>query len=89
MTAAPRNSLGKKVAPSTSQPSGLPLTVIEKTRRRESSRGKVIDLIRSSGPISRVELAEKTGLTQATISTLVRTLLTEDIILESGRGGPR
>jgi predicted NBD/HSP70 family sugar kinase len=62
------------------------LTVIEKTRRRESSRGKVIDLIRSSGPISRVELAEKTGLTQATISTLVRTLLTEDIILESGRG---
>lgn len=45
-----------------------------------------MDLIRSSGPISRVELAEKTGLTQATISTLVRTLLTEDIIVESGRG---
>ncbi|MFJ6000697.1 ROK family protein [Arthrobacter sp. NPDC092385] len=60
--------------------------MIEKTRRRESSRGRIMDLIRSSGPISRVELAEKTGLTQATISTLVRTLLTEDIIVESGRG---
>ncbi|KNC18466.1 hypothetical protein AC792_12180 [Arthrobacter sp. RIT-PI-e] len=55
-------------------------------RRRESSRGRVIDLIRSNGPISRVELAERTGLTQATISTLVRALLTEDIVVESGRG---
>lgn len=63
-----------------------PSTGTQKTRRRESSRGKVIDLIRSSGPISRVELAEKTGLTQATISTLVRALLTENIIVESGRG---
>lgn len=60
--------------------------MIEKTRRRESSRGKIIDLIRSWGPISRVELAEKTGLTQATISTLVRTLLSENIVVESGRG---
>jgi predicted NBD/HSP70 family sugar kinase len=76
----------EKVYPSTFLSTELPSTVIEKTRRRESSRGKIIDLVRSSGPISRVELAEKTGLTQATISTLVRTLLTEDIIVESGRG---
>ncbi len=61
-------------------------TATEKTRRRESSRGKVIDLIRSSGPISRVEIAQRAGLTQATISTLVRALLTEGIIVESGRG---
>ena len=64
---------------------GLPSTVIEKTHRRESSRGQIIDLIRSQGPISRVDLARKTGLTQATISTIVRTLLSEDIVVESGR----
>lgn len=60
-------------------------SALEKTRRRESSRGRIIDLIRSNGPISRVELSEMTGLTQATISTLVRTLLTENIVVESGR----
>ena len=64
---------------------GLPSAVIEKTHRRESSRGQIIDLIRSQGPISRVDLARKTGLTQATISTIVRTLLSEDIVVESGR----
>lgn len=58
---------------------------IKTNRRRESSRGRIMDLIRMSGPISRVELAERTGLTQATISTIVRALLTEGIISESGR----
>lgn len=57
-----------------------------KTRRRGSSRGKILDLIRSTGPVSRVELAEMTGLTQATISTSVRELLSSGLVSETGRG---
>lgn len=55
-------------------------------RRRPSSQGRALDLIRSAGPISRVELAELTGLTQATISTVVRTLIAEGLVIETGRG---
>lgn len=51
-----------------------------------TSRGLILDLIRSQGPISRVELAALTGLTPASISNIVRTLLTDEIVLESGRG---
>ncbi|MCX7522488.1 ROK family transcriptional regulator [Microbacterium sp. STN6] len=53
--------------------------------RRPSSRGRVLDLIRSAGPISRVEVAETTGLTQATISTVVRELLDDGLVVEAGR----
>lgn len=57
----------------------------ERVRRHGSSKGKALDLIRSAGPISRVQLAELTGLTQATISTLVRELLAEGLVSETGR----
>jgi predicted NBD/HSP70 family sugar kinase len=51
-----------------------------------TSRGLVLDLIRSEGPISRPELAEATGLTQATMSTLVRQLVADGLVLETGLG---
>ena len=51
-----------------------------------TSRGLVLDLIRMHGPISRVELAERTGLTQATMSNVVRQLLIDGLVLEAGRG---
>jgi predicted NBD/HSP70 family sugar kinase len=68
--------------------------------RRESaaagpgSRALIVDLIRSSGPISRVELVESTGLTQPTISTIVRRLIDDGVVRETGdtvatRGKPR
>ncbi|MEF3307151.1 ROK family transcriptional regulator [Paenibacillus sp. GYB003] len=53
---------------------------------------KVLRLIYMEGPISRVELAEKTGLTQQTITNIVNRLLNEDIVLEMEpvtRGGGR
>ncbi|WP_241976075.1 MULTISPECIES: ROK family transcriptional regulator [Cryobacterium] len=50
-----------------------------------TSRGLVLDLIRSAGPISRVELAERTGFTQATMSTVVRQLIREGLVREAGR----
>lgn len=49
------------------------------------SKAVVVDLIRSEGPISRVELTAASGLTQPTISNIVRRLLNENIIRESGR----
>lgn len=45
----------------------------------------MLDLIRSQGPISRVELASITGMTPASVSNIVRALLSEDLVVESGR----
>src|SRR5690625_3921947 len=39
-------------------------------------------IIFTEGPISRVELAEKTGLTQQTITNIVKRLLSEELVLE-------
>lgn len=49
-----------------------------------TSRGIVLDLIRSRGPISRVQLATATGFTQATISHVVRSLASDGLVVESG-----
>ncbi|WP_238018809.1 ROK family transcriptional regulator [Dactylosporangium sp. AC04546] len=58
------------------------------------SRALIVDLIRSSGPISRVELVKATGLTQPTISNIVRRLIDDGVVRETGdtvatRGKPR
>lgn len=50
-----------------------------------TSKGLVLDLIRARGPISRRDLAEATGLTQATMSTVVRQLLDDGLVHETGR----
>lgn len=57
--------------------------------RRETSvgpgsRALVVDLIRSAGAISRVELTEATGLTQPSISNIVRKLLNDGVVRETG-----
>lgn len=56
----------------------------EATPAAPGSRALVVDLIRSSGPISRVELTAATGLTQPAISMIVRKLLTDGIIRQTG-----
>ncbi|MCO8269338.1 ROK family protein [Actinoplanes sp. TRM 88003] len=58
------------------------------------SRALVVDVVRSAVAVSRVELAELTGLTQPSISLIVRDLIADGVILESGsadsvRGAPR
>lgn len=50
-----------------------------------SSRAAILDVIRAAGTISRVELTRVTGLTGATISTVVRRLINEGLVLEIGR----
>jgi DNA-binding transcriptional ArsR family regulator len=54
----------------------------------------VLDLIRERTTVSRVELAEATGLTQTTMTNAVRKLITMGLVHEvgmsrSGRGSPR
>ena len=44
----------------------------------------VLDAIRSSGATSRVELAQRTGLTAQTISVIVRRLLNDGLVREDG-----
>ncbi|WP_404474436.1 ROK family protein [Microbacterium aerolatum] len=53
---------------------------------RKNTRGIVLDVIRTRGPISRIELAEATGLTAATMTRVVRDLLADGLVVESGHG---
>jgi predicted NBD/HSP70 family sugar kinase len=48
--------------------------------------GAVLDLIRSAGIISRVQLAAQTGLTEASISRIVKVLIADGVVAETGRG---
>ncbi|MFC9065326.1 MULTISPECIES: ROK family transcriptional regulator [Streptomyces] len=58
-----------------------------------SSRAAVLDVIRAAGTISRVGLVGATGFTGATISTVVRRLIDDGLVVESGHaestGGKR
>ncbi|WP_165989703.1 ROK family transcriptional regulator, partial [Streptomyces sp. YIM 98790] len=58
-----------------------------------SSRSAVLDVIRAAGTISRVGLVEATGFTGATISTVVRRLIDDGLVVETGHaestGGKR
>lgn len=56
----------------------------ESTPEAPGSRALVVDLIRSSGPISRTELTQVTGLTQPAISVIVRKLMNDGVIAETG-----
>ena len=50
-----------------------------------STQAAVIDVIRAAGTISRAGLIKQTGLTGATISTAVRRLIDDGLVLETGR----
>lgn len=50
------------------------------------NRSSVLRLIREKGPISRVDLAERTGLSRPTISNIVEELLKAKLVHEVGKG---
>ncbi|UJP41344.1 ROK family transcriptional regulator [Cellulomonas palmilytica] len=50
-----------------------------------SSRSAILDLIRAAGTVSRVELTRVSGLTGATVSTVVRRLIDDGLVVEVGR----
>ncbi|MCX5493531.1 ROK family protein [Kaistia dalseonensis] len=66
---------------------------------RRQNRGLVLEALRRSGPLARVELGRETGLSPATISAITADLLSENIIETAaiddraerplGRGRPR
>ncbi|MEN3540830.1 ROK family transcriptional regulator [Microbispora sp. ZYX-F-249] len=64
-----------------------------KAKPHASSKAAVLDAIRAAGTISRVGLAAATGFTGPTISALVRRLIEEGLVVETGRaestGGKR
>src|SRR4029450_4794491 len=48
--------------------------------------GMIFDLIRSAGTVSRVELAGRSGLTEASVSRIVKQLLADGVVAETGHG---
>lgn len=62
---------------------------------RVTTTGRILDLLRTQGTLSRVELAGRTGLTAATITHAVRRLIEGGLVHEvgldpqQGRGQPR
>lgn len=55
-----------------------------KGRSYAETRSAVLDLIRSSGEISRVGLARRSALAEATISKIVKELLSAGLVVQSG-----
>ncbi|MET9272236.1 ROK family transcriptional regulator [Kribbella sp. NPDC003557] len=54
----------------------------------QETHSAILDLIRSSGTVTRVDLAERSGLTGASISRVVKRLLADGLIIETGYGDP-
>ncbi|KJQ52776.1 ROK family transcriptional regulator [Microbacterium sp. SA39] len=52
----------------------------------ENTRSAVLDLIRSSGIVSRIELADMSGLTATSITRIIKSLIDEGLIVETGFG---
>jgi predicted NBD/HSP70 family sugar kinase len=55
-------------------------------RSSEDTRSAILDLVRSSGTVSRVELAQLSGLTPTSITRIVKSLIDERLVIETGFG---
>ena len=65
----------------------LPVTPMGHDRSiRQTNRMVILSLLRQYGPCSRKEIAERTGLSQPSVSVIVRELLHDDLVREVGRG---
>ncbi|BDI23699.1 ROK family transcriptional regulator [Herbiconiux sp. L3-i23] len=52
----------------------------------ENTRSAILDLVRSSGTVSRIELAEMSGLTATSITRIVKSLIDDRLVIETGFG---
>jgi predicted NBD/HSP70 family sugar kinase len=52
----------------------------------ENTRSAVLDLIRSGGVVSRVDLVEASGLTAPSITRIVKVLIDDGLVIETGFG---
>lgn len=67
---------------------GKPLEKSDAQRMRESNRLLVLRLIREEGPISRTEIAKRTGLSPTTVSVFIDALVQEKLVHEIGYLSP-
>ncbi|MFN2464228.1 MAG: ROK family protein [Candidatus Dormibacteria bacterium] len=65
---------------------GSPVTKAAHSLMREVNRSIVLDLIKSGGRMSRVDVARRTSLSKPTVSAIVEGLIGEGMILEVGLG---
>jgi hypothetical protein len=61
---------------------------VDQTWVRQINRALVLACIRECGPISRVQIVERTALSRATVSTITHALLHEGVIREGQRVPP-
>ncbi|MDM7829863.1 ROK family transcriptional regulator [Cellulomonas edaphi] len=66
-------------------PGGTPNAPTRSALLHATTRAALLDVIRGAGNISRVDLTRATGLTGATISTVVRRLIDDGLVVETGR----
>ncbi|HEY2555993.1 MAG TPA: ROK family protein [Diaminobutyricibacter sp.] len=52
----------------------------------ENTRSAILDMIRSGEVVSRIQLAEMSGLTGASITRIVKSLIADGLVLETGYG---
>jgi len=52
---------------------------------RRHNRGLVLNLLRERGPLSRTELSQRTGLAPSVLTRLIRDLVAEGVVVESGK----
>ena len=67
----------------TSDPAGASIVTL-RGRSSAETRSAVLDLIRASGKISRVDLARRSALTEPTISKIVKELLSAGLVVHAG-----
>ena len=49
-----------------------------------NTRSAILDMVRSGGTVTRTELAERSGLTATSITRVVKTLIEEGLVIETG-----
>lgn len=54
------------------------------SKKQLQLRAKILETVYTLGPISRIEIATKTGITPATTSSITNDLIKENILLELG-----
>src|SRR3954462_1180446 len=64
----------------------MPGTLHSTSHVRVANAAQIVHLLRTHGAMSRAELVRASGLTKPTVMAIVKSLLDEEIVIESGTG---
>ncbi|KGP61149.1 ROK family protein [Anoxybacillus gonensis] len=53
---------------------------------KKINKSLVLDMVKSQGPLSRADVAQRSGLNKGTVSSLVKELMDEELVYEIGQG---